>query len=169
MKPTLCSPLVTIFHIQICYQLLQTTHSTNPPIHHPPPAHPSTHPFLRNQPLTLLSARVTYERQSVLNWSQKNHPQNPSVKSMGSSASAPVRRTRSFAHPLAAPAHQLSRNAGSSTGTTIESLLNFQRTPWPGQIFGEPAWPGQIFGEPAWPGQIFSEHPRDRVIFIYLP
>jgi hypothetical protein len=32
-----------------------------PPIPHTPPAHPSAHPFLRNQPSTLLSARVTYE------------------------------------------------------------------------------------------------------------
>ena len=35
MKPTLCSPLMSISHIQICYQLLQThpsAHSLNPPI-----------------------------------------------------------------------------------------------------------------------------------------
>ena len=158
MKPTLCSPLMSISHIQICYQLLQThpsVHSLNPPIcPFLKPTHPSAHPSLRNQPLTLLSARWRQLNVWPLNWSQKTHPQNPSVKSMGSSASAPVRRTRSFAHPLAAPAHQLSRNAGSSTGTTIESLLNFQRTPWPGQIFGEHRDRVK-----------FSANPRDRVKF----
>jgi molecular chaperone DnaK (HSP70) len=44
----LYSPLVTISHIQICYQLLQT----HPPIH--PSLHPHTHRFLNN-PSTLLS------------------------------------------------------------------------------------------------------------------
>ena len=52
-----------------------SAHTLNPPIHpflkptHPP-IHPflkPTHPPIRNQPSTLLSARVTYERQSVLN------------------------------------------------------------------------------------------------------
>ena len=67
---TLCSPLVTISHIQICYQLLQTrptgekryqllqtTHPTH--THIPTPTHSSAHP------LTLsLSARLRlYERQ----------------------------------------------------------------------------------------------------------
>ena len=71
----------------------------NPPIR--PSAHPSAHPFLRNQPLTLLSARVPYERQSVFKVfdfielalrSQKNHPQNPSVKSMALPALATTMR-----------------------------------------------------------------------------
>jgi len=40
---TLCSPLVTIFHIQICYQLLQTHPPTYTPPLPSPTAHLSTH------------------------------------------------------------------------------------------------------------------------------
>jgi len=67
------TPLVTISHIQICYQLLQTH-----------PTGEKRYQLLQTHPLTLLSARVTYERQSVLNQTQKKHPLHPPSKSLGS-------------------------------------------------------------------------------------
>ena len=83
---TLCSPLVTIFHIQICYQLLQTrptgekryqllqthpsAHSLNPPIC---PFLKPTHPSATNpQPFCLPGddcrtyGRLTYPKKTTL-------------------------------------------------------------------------------------------------------
>jgi hypothetical protein len=64
------TPLVTISHIQICYQLLQTH-----------PTREKRYQLLQTHPLTLLSARVTYERQSVGSFQnpitiQNNHANN---------------------------------------------------------------------------------------------
>ena len=48
------------------------------PTHPPSATNPTTHSA--TNPLTLLSARVTYERQSVLNQTQKKAPSTPTLK-----------------------------------------------------------------------------------------
>ena len=76
------TPLMSISHIQICYQLLQT--------------HPPTHPSATNpQPFCLPGDDCrTYGR---LTDPKKTHPQNPSVKSM----TLPALATATSAHRAA--------------------------------------------------------------------
>ena len=104
---------MSISHIQICYQLLQThpsAHSLNPPIR---PFLKPTHPSETNpQPFCLPGDDCrTYGR---LTDPKKNHPQNPSVKSMVPPAPRECNQPACAAHCIANSSQRIDLRSASA-------------------------------------------------------